>query len=106
MRELLVDTCTGEEEDGTAHSFQYYILVDEMELSGGLSCESYGVKVQDRTERRHRCPTSRSAWSALTSFWSSSGATASPPSPCGTWFLIGFKSTRSAMTQGLRAAFD
>ena len=45
MRELLVDTCTGEEEDGTAHSFQYYILVDEMELSGGLSCESYGVKV-------------------------------------------------------------
>ena len=40
MRELLVDTCTGEEEDGTAHSFQYYILVD-----GGLSCESYGVKV-------------------------------------------------------------
>ena len=45
MRELLVDTCTGEEEDGTAHSFQYYILVDEMELGGGLSCESYGVKV-------------------------------------------------------------
>ena len=41
MRELLVDTCTGEEEDGTAHSFQYYILVDEMELGGGLSCESY-----------------------------------------------------------------
>ena len=38
-------TCTGEEEDGTAHSFQYYILVDEMELGGGLSCESYGVKV-------------------------------------------------------------
>ena len=38
MRELLVDTCTGEEEDGTAHSFQYYILVDEMELGGGLSC--------------------------------------------------------------------
>ena len=36
MRELLVDTCTGEEEDGTAHSFQYYILVDEMELSGCL----------------------------------------------------------------------
>lgn len=33
------------EEDGTAHSFQYYILVDEMELGGGLSCESYGVKV-------------------------------------------------------------
>ena len=31
MRELLVDTCTGEEEDGTAHSFQYYILVDEMD---------------------------------------------------------------------------
>ena len=45
MRELLVDTYTGEEEDGTAHSFQYYILVDEMELGGGLSCESYGVKV-------------------------------------------------------------
>lgn len=40
MRELLVDTCKGEEEDGTAHSFQYYILVDEMELGGGLSCES------------------------------------------------------------------
>ena len=96
MRELLVDTCTGEEEDGTAHSFQYYILVDEMELGGGLSCESYGVKVAGPDGEEASVP----------SFWSSSGATASPPSPCGTWFLIGFKSTRSAMTQGLRAAFD
>ena len=45
MRELLVDTCTGEEEDGTAHSFQYYILVDEMELGAACPARAMGVKV-------------------------------------------------------------
>ena len=45
MRELLVDTCTGVRGGRHCTLLQYYILVDEMELSGGLSCESYGVKV-------------------------------------------------------------
>lgn len=45
MRELLVDTCTAEGEDGAARSFRYYILVDEVEVGNGLFCESYGIKV-------------------------------------------------------------
>ena len=45
MRELLVDTRREEGEDGSAHSFDYYVLVDQMEVSGGLACESYGVKI-------------------------------------------------------------
>ncbi|MEG0824392.1 MAG: DUF6514 family protein [Oscillospiraceae bacterium] len=44
MRELLVETASEEDELGEAHSYQYYILVDEMEV-GRFACESYGVKV-------------------------------------------------------------
>lgn len=40
MREMLVDTC---EEEGL--SFDYYILIDQMEVPEGLVCESYGVKI-------------------------------------------------------------
>ena len=45
MRELLVDTCRETGEDGRPHGYRYYILVGEMAVSGGMSCESYGVKV-------------------------------------------------------------
>ena len=45
MRELLVDTCRETGEDGRSHGYRYYILVGEMAVSGGLACESYGVKV-------------------------------------------------------------
>ncbi len=44
MRELLVET-RQEEAEGKQHSFDYYVLVDQMEVSGGMACESYGVKV-------------------------------------------------------------
>lgn len=45
MREMLADSCKEVGEDGTEHCFEYIILVDEMEVSGGLFCESYGVRV-------------------------------------------------------------
>ena len=44
MRELLVDDRRETGEDGREHRYRYYVLVGEMPL-GGLSCESYGVKV-------------------------------------------------------------
>lgn len=44
MRELLADSREELDEEGTAHRFRYYVLVDEMDV-GGLCCESYGVKV-------------------------------------------------------------
>lgn len=45
MRELLVDTRCQTGEDGRTVDCRYYILVGEMAMSGGMSCESYGVKV-------------------------------------------------------------
>lgn len=45
MRELLVDTRQETGEDGRTMGYRYYILVGEMAVSGGLACESYGVKV-------------------------------------------------------------
>ncbi|MEG0441473.1 MAG: DUF6514 family protein [Oscillospiraceae bacterium] len=45
MRELLVETAGDKDEQGQAHSYQYYILVDEMDV-GHFFCESYGVKVK------------------------------------------------------------
>ena len=44
MRELLVDTCQAVGEDGRSRGYRYYILVGEMAV-GGLTCESYGVKI-------------------------------------------------------------
>ena len=48
MRELLVDSCGTEEEDSS--DYEYYILIDQMEVSGGFACESYGVKVVCRRD--------------------------------------------------------
>ena len=45
MRELLVETRKEEGADGSEYSFDYFVLVDQMEVSGGFACESYGVKV-------------------------------------------------------------
>ena len=44
MRELLVEDRRETGEDGRERRYRYYVLVGEMPL-GGLSCESYGVKV-------------------------------------------------------------
>lgn len=48
MRELLVNTLQGENGEGTVLSFDYYILIDQMEVNGGFVCESYGIKVSQR----------------------------------------------------------
>ena len=44
MRELLVDDRRETGEDGRERRYRYYVLVGELPL-GGLSCESYGVKI-------------------------------------------------------------
>ena len=44
MRELLVEDRRETGEDGRERRYRYYVLVGEMPV-GGLSCESYGVKV-------------------------------------------------------------
>ena len=45
MRELFVETRTAVGEDGRLHSFDYYVVIGEMEVGGRFACESYGVKV-------------------------------------------------------------
>lgn len=45
MRELLMESKTGEDQEGRVHTFDYYVLVDELRLGEDLACESYGVKV-------------------------------------------------------------
>lgn len=48
MRELFVETRTAAGEDGANHKFDYFVVVDEMEVEGRLSCESYGIKVAEQ----------------------------------------------------------
>lgn len=45
MREMFVGTREESAEDGIKHSFDYYILIDQMDTRGGLACESYGIKI-------------------------------------------------------------
>ena len=45
MRELLVESCQEEDEEGAGHRFDYFVVVDQMEVSGGFACESYGVRI-------------------------------------------------------------
>lgn len=47
MRELLVGTCDAQGEGGVKRRPRYYILIGEMAVHGGFSCESYGVKIED-----------------------------------------------------------
>lgn len=48
MRELYIREREACGEDGRPHRFQYYILVDEMEVAEGFACESYGVRITER----------------------------------------------------------
>ncbi len=48
MRELYVNTCEAEAEDGTTYRYDYSVLIDEMCVKNGFSCESYGVKICTR----------------------------------------------------------
>ncbi len=47
MREMFVGTKHAQGENGFAHNFQYYVLIDQMQVRGGFACESYGVKIVD-----------------------------------------------------------
>ena len=47
MRELLVGTRTARGEDGRQRRCEYYVLVGETAVEGGLPCESYGVKIRE-----------------------------------------------------------
>lgn len=47
MRELFVDSAVAADAQGNHRSYDYSILVDEMDI-GHFSCESYGVKILER----------------------------------------------------------
>ena len=47
MRELYLQTLKLPDEAGTERSYDYSILIDEMDV-GLYSCESYGIKVAER----------------------------------------------------------
>lgn len=48
MRELAVAQKQARDEEGRVHIYDYSILVGEMAVSQGFSCESYGVRVRER----------------------------------------------------------
>ena len=47
MRELFLQTLTLPDESGGWHSYDYSILIDEMDV-GPFSCESYGIRVAEK----------------------------------------------------------
>lgn len=47
MRELFLKTLDLPDETGTLRSYDYSILIDEMDV-GPFSCESYGIRVVER----------------------------------------------------------
>ena len=47
MRELFLQTLTIPDESGNRHSYDYTILIGEMDV-GPFSCESYGIRVAER----------------------------------------------------------
>lgn len=48
MRELAVAQKEALDERGAVHIYDYSILVGEMAVSPGFSCESYGVRVKEQ----------------------------------------------------------
>lgn len=47
MRELFLQTLRLPDETGAVRSYDYSILIDEMDV-GAYSCESYGIKVVEQ----------------------------------------------------------
>ena len=47
MRELFLQSLDLPDETGTIHSYDYSILIDEMDV-GLYACESYGIRVAER----------------------------------------------------------
>ena len=48
MRELAVAQKQARDEQGRVHTYVYSILVGEMAVSSGFSCESYGVRIREQ----------------------------------------------------------
>lgn len=48
MRELSVVQKQAQDETGREYLYDYSILVGEMTVSPGVSCESYGVRIRER----------------------------------------------------------
>ncbi len=48
MRELAVAQKQARDEGGAIHTYDYSILVGEMAVSPGFSCESYGVRIREQ----------------------------------------------------------
>jgi len=47
MKELTVAQRQATDETGREHTYDYAILVGEMPVSSGFSCESYGVRIRE-----------------------------------------------------------
>lgn len=49
MRELAVAQKQAQDEEGNTRVYEYVILVGEMAVSPEISCESYGVRIRERS---------------------------------------------------------
>lgn len=56
MRELTVAQKQVRDDVGREHTYNYAILVGEMSVSSGLSCESYGVGIWEHGGETERVP--------------------------------------------------
>ena len=56
MKELSVAQKQATDEMGRAHTYDYAILVGEMPVSAGFSCESYGVRICEQDGEEERVP--------------------------------------------------
>lgn len=56
MRELAVAQKQITDETGRERTYDYAILVDEMPVGRGFSCESYGVSVREQGGEGERMP--------------------------------------------------
>lgn len=56
MREMTVAQKQATDELGRAHTYDYAILVGEMPVSSGFSCESYGVGIREQGGEEERVP--------------------------------------------------
>lgn len=56
MKELTVAQKQATDEMGREHTYDYAILVGEMPVSSGFSCESYGVRVRELDGESEQVP--------------------------------------------------
>ena len=56
MRELTVAKKQAWDETGREHTYDYAILVGEMPVSSGFSCESYGVGIREQGGEAEQVP--------------------------------------------------